>query len=87
MYIDIDEVDDLNKNNKTRYNIAIYRNRYVEKITTDNVKIVAKHIRNLMESHNEKIYMDDMGCGALLANYLTEINTEYIPLIISSISL
>lgn len=76
MYVDVG----LEKVNGTDYNIRIYKDDKMESITSNNLKIVAEHIRNVAQANNQSVYIDIRGIGRYLADCLEEIGVPYIPL-------
>jgi len=76
MYVDVG----LEKVNGTDYNIRIYKEDKMESITSNNMKIVAEHIRNVAQANNQSVYIDIRGIGRYLADCLEEIGVPYIPL-------
>lgn len=76
MYVDVG----LEKVNGTDYNIRLYKEDKMESITSDNVKVVAEYIRNVVCANNQSVYIDIRGIGRYLADCLEEIGVQCIPL-------
>lgn len=55
MYITV-----LEKHDKTYYKIRVYRKELAETIVSDNMKLIAEHIRSIVRISAEKdVYLDD----------------------------
>lgn len=83
MYIDVG----LDKASGSNYIIRLYKEDKMESITSDNMKIVAKYIKNVAQANNYSIYIDSRGFGRYLADCLEEMGVLSIPLKHESIKL
>lgn len=72
MYIDI-ELDRYTKN----FHVTIYRNDFAERITSNNMNIVAGHIRNILMAKKEVLYIDNKGFGKCLTDSLDMMGVPY----------
>ncbi|MFG6369464.1 MAG: hypothetical protein K1W16_13825 [Lachnospiraceae bacterium] len=75
MYIDVN-LDKYSKN----FRITIYRNNFAERITSNSMRIVAEHIRNILRNNDEILYIDNHSYGKSLTDCLDSIGVQYKPL-------
>ena len=83
MYVDVG----LEKHNKTEYRVILYREDIMETITSNTMKMIAEHIRNIVKANKQIVYIDDRGFGKCLTDCLKQIGISYVILKHSNLSL
>lgn len=72
MYIDV-ELDRYTNN----FHVTIYRNDFAERITSKNMNIVAGHIKNILMTKEETLYIDNNEFGKCLTDCLDVMEVSY----------
>ena len=83
MYVDVG----LEKQNKTEYSVTLYREDVMETITSNTMKMIAEHIKNIVKANKQIVYIDDRGFGKYLTDCLKQIGVSYVILKHSNLSL